>query len=260
MPIVDTHVHVGKSWYEPVETLLFQMERNGVDKAVLLQYMGNFDNEYMLDCTRKYPGRFAGVVMVDTALPDAADTLAMWAQRGAVGVRFKAGERSLGPDRLAIWRKASELRLVVSCLGSMEEFASDDFHSLAKELSGLTIVVEHLGGVTPEPEVDYSVFKKVLALASYPNTYIKLSGFGEMLPRPMPFQDPPFAGPPERVRMAYDAFGVRRMMWGSDFPPAASHEGYGSALRFPRERIAFFTDEDKDWIFGNTALSVWRFN
>ena len=37
MVIVDTHCHVSPYWYEPVETLLHQMNSNGVDKAVLIQ-------------------------------------------------------------------------------------------------------------------------------------------------------------------------------------------------------------------------------
>ena len=31
MVIVDTHCHVSPYWYEPVETLLHQMNSNGVD-------------------------------------------------------------------------------------------------------------------------------------------------------------------------------------------------------------------------------------
>ncbi|MCL4533982.1 MAG: hypothetical protein M1370_02340 [Bacteroidetes bacterium] len=32
MQIVDTHVHVGQYWYEPVETLLFQMDHHFSDE------------------------------------------------------------------------------------------------------------------------------------------------------------------------------------------------------------------------------------
>ena len=259
MVIVDTHVHVGQSWYEPVETLLFQMERNGVDKAVLIQYRGNYDNRYEIECVRNYPGRFAAVVLVDTQRPDAPNTLAMWASEGAAGVRLAPDERSPGGDPLAIWRKASELGLVVSSLGTLETFAAGSFRLLVEELPDLKIVIEHLGGATPEPELDYGLFQKVLALAGVSNTYIKLPGFGEVLPRPLPFRDPPFDGPPPAVRMAYDAFGARRMMWGSDYPPSGSREGYANALRFPIEWIPFFSDEDKEWVFGRTALSVWKF-
>lgn len=262
MVIVDTHVHVNPGWYEPVETILFQMERNGVDKAVLVQYRGNYDNRYELECVRKYPGRFAAVVMVDTQSPDALETLEtleMWVREGAVGVRLAPEERSPGPDPLAVWRKASELGLVVSSLGTVENFASDEFRSLVEDLPDLTIVIEHLAGAKPEPDLDMSLFDKAMGLARYPNTYIKLPGFGEVLPRPFPFRDPPFDTPPPCVRMACEAFGARRMMWGSDYPPSGSREGYANALRFPMERIDFFTDEDREWAFGRTALSVWRF-
>ena len=31
-------------WYEAVETLLFEMDRNGVERAVLIQILGQSDN------------------------------------------------------------------------------------------------------------------------------------------------------------------------------------------------------------------------
>ena len=56
MHIVDTHCHTTPVWYEPVESLLFQMDRNNVEKAVLIQIMGNFDNEYQFRQRRQIPG------------------------------------------------------------------------------------------------------------------------------------------------------------------------------------------------------------
>ncbi len=46
MTIVDSHCHVSPVWYEPVETLLFQMDRNEVAQAVLVQMLGQYDNAY----------------------------------------------------------------------------------------------------------------------------------------------------------------------------------------------------------------------
>ncbi|MFC2004023.1 amidohydrolase family protein [Chloroflexota bacterium] len=275
MVIVDTHVHTAPYWYEPIEALLFHMESNGVDKAVLVQFIGNYDNRYELECVRSYPGRFAAVVMVDTKLSDAPDTLEKWANDGAVGVRLKPDCRSAGPDPLAIWRKASELGLVVSCTGRLDKFAADDFRRLVEELPNLKIVMEHLGGAGPqppidleklervgdagfEPQIDYNLFEKVLALAKYPNIYIKLPGFGELLIKPMPSRSVPFSEPPRVVRMAYEAFGRERMMWGSNFPPCSQAEGYTNTLRIPMEKTPFFSEEDKEWIFGKAALSVWK--
>src|SRR5207245_282300 len=46
VPVVDSHCHVSPVWYEPVEVLLSQMERNGVDHAVLIQMAGQANNDY----------------------------------------------------------------------------------------------------------------------------------------------------------------------------------------------------------------------
>ena len=65
MIIVDTHCHAGNNWFEPVELLLFQMSRNEVDKGVLIQHRGTHDAGYLLECARRFPGRFSVVVIVD---------------------------------------------------------------------------------------------------------------------------------------------------------------------------------------------------
>ena len=124
MVIVDSHCHVSPYWYEPVESLLFQMNQNGVEKAVLVQYMGQFNNEYQFQCVRGFPGRFASVVLVDARSPDAVDELERLVEQGAKGIRLRPNTRSPGDDPLAIWRKAAELKLPVSCGGTSVDFAS----------------------------------------------------------------------------------------------------------------------------------------
>src|SRR5258708_32906956 len=126
MPVVDSHCHASTAWYEPIETLLFEMERNGVDAAILIQILGQTNNTYQEECMRRYPGRFASVVIVDTEQPDATLRLRELAGRGASGVRLRATTRSPGDDPLAIWRTAAELGLAVSCSGASNDSASSD--------------------------------------------------------------------------------------------------------------------------------------
>jgi predicted TIM-barrel fold metal-dependent hydrolase len=94
MVVVDTHCHASLDWYEPIETLLYEMDSNGVDRAVLIQINGQFDNTYQFECVQRYPGRFANVVMVDTERPDAPAELQRLAERGASGVRLRPTTRS----------------------------------------------------------------------------------------------------------------------------------------------------------------------
>ena len=260
MIIVDTHCHVSPYWFEPVEILLDEMTRNEVDKAVLIQFRGVYDNSYMMECIRRFPGRFSAVAIVDTSRPDAPEVLERWVREGAEGIRLDPKVRSPWNDPLAIWRKAAELGVVVSCLGTVEEFASPEFESIITEFPTLNIIIEHLGGAGHDTSPPYTSYRKVLGLARYGNTFMKVPGLGELCPRPMPFRQPfPFENVPPLVEMAIDAFGPSRLMWGSDFPPVASREGYRNSLRFPMETVPFRSEDDKEWVFGKTALSLWKF-
>ena len=55
MVVVDTHCHASPYWFEPIEVLLDEMTRNGVDKAVLIQFRGVFDNSYLIESMRRFP-------------------------------------------------------------------------------------------------------------------------------------------------------------------------------------------------------------
>lgn len=258
--IVDSHCHVSHSWYEPVETLRFQMERYGVSHAVLVQMQGQVNNAYQFDCVRRYPGIFAPVVIVDIARPDAPDRLARLAAEGASGVRLRATTRSPGDDPLAIWRTAGRLGLSVSCAGSSGEFASDGFAALVHSLPDVRIVIEHLGSQS-RPDADDSeraLRQRAFALARFPNCFIKITGLGEFCPRAMPVTEPfPFVQPvPPYLRQVYDAFGPARMMWGSDYPPVSAREGYGNALHGPMAHLADLDEAERALIFGGTARAL----
>lgn len=260
MLIVDTHCHASPVWFQPVETLLNEMNMAAVDKALLVQIRGEFDNSYLVECMRRFPGRFSVIAMVDTDRPEAGDVLEGWVRQGCEGLRLGPSTRSPGRNPLAIWRKAADLGIATSCLGALAEFASPQFESLFKEFPNMPIIIEHLGGGGTDRSEGWTEYKKVLGLARYPNAYMKVPGLGELCPRPMPMIHPnPFPRVPPLIEMAIDAFGAKRLMWGSDFPPVANREGYRNALRFPMELIPFKSPADKEWVFGNTAASMFKF-
>ena len=96
--------------------------------------------------------------------------------------------RSPGRDPLAIWRKAAELGIVVRARGLVEEFSSPEFEDVIKALPTLNIIIEHLGGGGQDTKPPHHRYRRVLALAQYPNTFMKVPGFGEICPRPMPLR------------------------------------------------------------------------
>lgn len=259
MPVVDTHCHAGRNWFEPIETLEFQMNRCGVDAAVLIQHGGTYDNNYLFAEAARRSGRFKVVVLIDPASVDPLGDLENLAARGAAGVRIYPGQRFQTPNSHDIWKKAGELGLVVSSLGNAAGFASADFKQMLDTCHETQVVIEHLAGVgIAEPP--YSEYESALECAQRPNTTIKVPGLGEICPRP-PQLLPEFRFDnfPPLFEMAKEAFGVKRMMWGSDFPPSASREGYENTLEGVRNHPAFAEGDDIDWVLGKTAANVWGF-
>lgn len=247
--VVDTHCHIGLHKYEPVEALLFHMERTGVAQAVLIQYLGNNDNSYIVQVMNTYPGCFAAAMIVPA--DDDGRAIRAWADQGIAGIRLWADFRSNGRDPLVHWRTAAELDLVVSAFSRPEILQSAEFSEVLRLFPNLSIVIEHLGGVRADTDLD--TFATVTALAHYENLTIKLPGFGEFCYLPCPFQDvPPLA------ELALEAFGPQRVMWGSDWPPVSSREGYDSSLQFPINYLSGLSVDEQAWIFGKTAQKIWK--
>ncbi|MDA1278767.1 MAG: amidohydrolase family protein [Chloroflexi bacterium] len=259
--IIDTHCHAGRNWFQPIETLEFEMNQAGVDAAVLIQHGGTYDNEYLFTEAGKRPGRFKVVVLVDPESPDPLGKLEQLAQQGAAGIRIAPdGRFSALSDVTDIWRRAGELGLVVSSLGDAKRFSNASFKRIIDDCPETQIVIEHLAGVgiADEPYTDY---RSALECACRPNTTIKVPGLGEITVRP-PRLLPQFRfeNIPPLFEMAYEAFGADRMMWGSDFPPSAGREGYWNTLEGVRSHPAFSNGDDIDWVLGKTAARVWGFD
>ena len=259
--IIDTHCHAGRNWFQPIETLEFEMDQAGVDAAVLIQHGGTYDNDYLFDEAARRAGRYKVVVMIDPANLDPLGKLERLAGQGAAGVRLAPDAQFTAlPDVTDIWRKAGELGLVVSSLGDDRRFSASGFKKIIDDCPDTQIVIEHLAGVgiTDPP---YTDFESALECAQRPNTTIKVPGLGEITVRPPVLQpDFRFENIPPLFEMAHEAFGADRMMWGSDFPPSAGREGYANTLEGVRSHPAFANGDDVDWVLGKTAARVWGFD
>lgn len=252
MTIVDTHCHIGLHKYEPVESLLYHMQKSGVDKAVFIQYGGNTDNQYMIDSMAAHPNLFQAAMIV--APTDDGTHIRQWAEKGIVGIRLPAASQADGPDPLVQWRTSAELGLVVSAPSNPKSLLGENFAAVLKACPDLSIVIEHLAGISYDQEPPFETFKELLKFAQYPNLTIKMPGFGEFCRVPLPF-DPI----PPLVDMTLEAFGPQRVMWGSDYPPVSGREGYDNSLRVPMDYLSKLSEDEREWIFGKTALQVWKF-
>ena len=233
---------------------------------MLIQRAANYHNDYIIECVKRFPGRFGAVIWVDVQDPNATKTLKELSKLPeVVGVRLHPIERSPRPDPLAIWCKAAELNLPVSYFPRTAEHTADDgFQRLVEEVPDCVIILEHLSGAyRPQSPASvaapYNDYKKSLTLSRFPNTYIKFGGLGEFCTRPVPLADQfDFTEVPPLMEMAYEAFGPKRMMWGSDYPPVGGREGYRNSLQGVLGHPVFKTQDDKDWAFSKTAMEVFK--
>ena len=262
MLIIDSHVHTGVNWSEPVEVLLHQMEANGVAHAVLAQHNGNYDNSYLLECARRHPGKFKVVGLVDLNDPARVKNLEALRQQGGAGIRINLRkEKEWGPDNPA-FQAAGEMGMIVSVIGHAENFASAAFKKLLDNCPRTQFCLEHLvrspGADVAKPP--YDVYASALECARWPNTTVKVPGLGEILGKPARLPTGyPFETVPPHYEMAKRAFGVERMMWGSNFPPCAAKEGYRNALVGVRDMTLFQGGDDRAWVMGKSAARLWGF-
>ena len=260
MFIIDTHCHAGINWFEPIELLEFQMERNGVDAAVLIQHKGNYDNRYLLQQLSPLSDRFRVVVSINPDTDDPMKELERLQKDGASGVRLSPVQTFRNCDKTALWKHAGELGLVVSSGGNLTNFASSQFRNLIDSCHETRIVLEHLAGVGMLPP-PYINFEEALRNGDNPNIFIKVPGLGEICERPSRLDTlDNFTNVPPFFEMAKEAFGVTRMMWGSDFPPSANREGYSKTLTGVQNHPAFISRDDVQWILGRSAAKVFNFD
>ncbi len=257
--VVDTHVHAGLTKYEPIESLIDQMFRHRVDHAVLVQHAGEFDNRYLIECAQRFPGRFAIACLVDAQQPGAADQLSAWVERSPAvqGVRLYLADLFGGaPGAAALWQRADELGLNVSVAGSLRDLASPQMVEVVERHTRARLHLEHLGHPDPKEPEPYETYRRVLALARYPHVVMKVSGFYSFTRLAWS----PYVDTIRFFELALEAFGARRLMWGSDFPPVSFREGYHNALRFAAQLLPLPSYEDRAALLGRTALTYWRFD
>lgn len=260
--VIDAHCHASPVWFEPVEPLVLQMDINGVSHAVLTQALGQFDNGYQEECLKRYPGRFASVAGIDAADPGAPEQVARAAAAGAVGVRLRPEVRSAGADPLALWRTVADHGLSVSCAGAPAAVLSPDFTALLRAFPDTLFVMEHLGGWTrADCDRTAAVRDGIFALADHANVLLKVPALGQLSPRDMRGRLPASGcvldpAPAAILFEVLARFGSGRMMWGSDYPPVSSREGYANALNWTRELFAGRSADDVSAIFGGTAARV----
>jgi L-fuconolactonase len=227
--------------------LLEAMQAARVAKVVLVQHLGEYDNAYLAGAIRSDPGRYAGVALIDPFVPDWRAQLAEVATAGFGGLRFPVEWLRTRMD-VAVAAAAAGLKPVIYVADDMAS-AVHLIRRLAQAIADSTVVVAHLGA--PRVHADGAVDgRELLDLATERNVWVTLSGLSMFAPHP-------HSELALLITEVIEAFGSRRVMWGSNYPVGLATEGYDDDLALILDRPWGLHERDVADIVGGSAGRLW---
>jgi predicted TIM-barrel fold metal-dependent hydrolase len=246
--IVDGYAHCGVSKYQPVEVVLDVMNKTGVDRALLCQHLGEYDNNYLAEVVRRYSERFAAVCLVDPAEADSLERLKYWHKTGQFkGVRLLAEWME---PYFPLWGEAAQLglNLLVYAPNGIAE-AVPTVRRLLMEYPNGRIVISHLGN----PKLvggDRVEGSEIFQLDQLDGVFVLISGLSMFCPYPYLVLRP-------FISEVVDRFASERLLWGSNFPVCGDKDAYLRDLTQLLEGDwGLGADEIQD-LSGGTANRLW---
>jgi predicted TIM-barrel fold metal-dependent hydrolase len=270
MPTIDSQVHAyernhpGRPWAATLtgppsatgDEMVAAMDAVGVDGAILVSpfTMYRYDASYAVAVQAAHPGRFALVKPVDPADPGVAGTIAAWKrQPGAVAIRIMLSDDITDdPGILGVLDAAARHSFPVNflCKGRLDQMAG-----LAARKPGTVLVADHLGLAQPfhppVPAEPWAELPQLLALAKHDNVVVKVSGAGTLSHAPFPYAD--IREPLERV---FDAFGLERCMWGTDWTRAVELLSYQQGVEAFRQDN-WLSEGDRAMLMGGSVQRIY---
>ena len=235
------------------EQLITMMDATGVD-AALLTSPGLYgdDHRYAQHAAARHPDRFGVVGPVTLETADVTTRIADCRDEAwGVGVRLilypDAVPRIDDDAYLPLFAAAERASVPVflTAMGMLSEVGT-----VARRFPGLRLILDHLGLAMIGADADrLSMVPQVLALAPLENVALKCSRVPELARTPYPFAD---LWPQLHALIA--AFGIERLMWGSDIT-AHGAASYAEALDYLRATEELSTGE-KEWILGRSLRRV----
>lgn len=236
------------------EALLEEMAAAGVNRVVLVPPTFEGDrNDIALEAARRWPERFAVMGRLAVADPASRDRVARWTdQPGMLGVRMTfhwGDQRRWLEDGTADWlwqaAESAGFPVMVYPPGALDRIAE-----VALRHPSLRLVIDHFALPLEARDEDVpGVVDQLVRLAPLPNVAVKASALPSYTRAPYPFR--PLHEP---IRRVIDAFGPRRVFWGSEMTRLRC--SYRQAVTLFTEELDFLSPDDLRWVMSR-GVSTW---
>lgn len=272
--IVDTHVHVytddtkkypqkrdtppnEQGQWAPcsAEILLKSMDEAGVEKATLVQawFVYQYDNRYTIDSAKAYPDRFSSTVILNPLDPKSPDELSRLVEtQGVTGLRLMRARLPTSslddPATFPLWERLQQLKIPVSINDKLADIAR--LRKVIDRYPDVKIALEHSLAMYNLGLTPYKSLAPLFAFADCPNVFLKMAINNIIAAEESGGTAQAF------FSRLIEVFGAKRIMWCSNFPAHPKIGDYKARVDVVKKALAFLTEEDREWIFAKTALSV----
>jgi L-fuconolactonase len=247
--IVDGYCHCGLSKYLPIDAVRRVMSSHRVARAVLVQHLGEYDNGYIEGIVREDPALFAGVFLIDLQNEAVAEHLNYWTNRGVFrGIRLIARTLATHPT---VWQRAAALGLniIVYDEPTIAPYANL-LASFAAENPETRLVLSHFGMPDLREAPYYRSYRPILSLGEWKNVFVQISGMHM-------FANPPYREFVPLGEQLVETFGVRRLVYGSNYPVMREEALYGDELNLVLMGRLGIPENATCDVLGKTAIELW---
>ncbi|MGE0290491.1 MAG: amidohydrolase [Bradyrhizobium sp.] len=248
------------------DEMIAAMDKVGVDGAIFISAFSlyRFDGSYAQEVQRAHGNRLAIVKPLDADDPAVEEVVAEWKKvPGAVGIRIMLTKncgwvpgQHAGLDRIARAAVRHDFPLNLHCWDNL-----DNGIALIDRHPDTRFILDHLGiqqpHVPPAPAElaqwnPWAALPKVLDLARRKNVVIKVSGACTLSKEPYPYPD--IWEPLARV---FEAWGIDRCLWGTDWTRAAAVLNYEQGVE-PFRTTTRLSEAERAMLMGGACAKAYR--
>jgi predicted TIM-barrel fold metal-dependent hydrolase len=262
LDVVDAQIHLRAG----VDRAVAAMDAVGVQSAVvdiwppetraLPNGAHRYDYGFVEDAMARFPGRFAYVARLDPDDPDVDELMArIAATPGAVCVRTHDGARLEAGGDAAMLTAAGRHGVPVMVYPALRHVALMRY---VRQFDDVLFIIDHcgisvqegFGGRLPQPAAFY--IDALMQYAPFRNVAVKWSHAPRLSRQTYPYSDVT-----EQLLRMIDAFGVERLMWGSDYTVTRDHHTYAESLFCLRDTDQL-SESDKESLVAGTLRRLLR--
>ena len=242
------------------DDMVAAMDAVRVDGAILISpyIIYGYDASYALEVYAQHPDKFGLVRPFDPGSETVDQDVAEWtATPGVVGVRVLVGQdyEASHPGLNGILAASARAGVPVNIMAAGR---LPLLRELARRNPDTQVIIDHVGLAQPfeppAPPEPFADLDNVLAAAELDNVAIKISGACTLSHEPFPYPD--IWEPLGRV---FDAYGLERCLWGTDWTRATN------LLTFEQGVEAFrvtdrLSDADRATLMGGSLARIYNWS